>query len=474
MKRPIIDINPLYAIVIFSPAFLYFLCWLLPTFDDWTYFTTPNYDFGHEFTNRLMPIASYWRPWDALLGYVLSLNHALFPTLNHIVVYLGHLMATITVFLIAGQLHFGRAGRHVATLFFFLSPGMLGTVLGIDSANQTYATAWGLASTCIYLQADRPVNKAAWIACVTMALLSKENGIVYFVIPPFIAWAFDRQPLRTALRDILVSLAFISIYFIVRTALTTEVVEINDEYFDNSLYRKAKNIAVFLGMTWIPLDFVSLVYPPSRSLPIVAVTFLLGMPLLAAIFLTTRKEWLSRPFLCLTACLFIAVSPHLVTLFTSMHPYAGLGFASLMLGYLTGKSHNIRLINRLLLPFILSCLFIDWHHWQKSYESGLTGQKMGKEAVQKTGKRVDRVFIINRETDEDFYSSFCVTPYKAFAWGYAAVAATDYQWPTVLSDTTINVHDQPSFDAQAIADQAIRQGYQKVWLVHGDTIDIIR
>lgn len=474
MKRPIIDINPLYAIVILSPAFLYFLCWLLPTFDDWTYFTTPNYDFGDDFTNRLKPMASYWRPWDALLGYVLSLNHALFPTLNHIVVYLGHLMSTICVFLIAGQLHFGRAGRHVATLFFFLSPGMLGTVLGIDSANQAYATAWGLVSILVYLQADRPINKAAWTACVIMSLLSKENGIVYFVIPPFIAWAFDRQPLRASLRDLAVSTAFVILYFCVRTALTTENVDINDDYFDNSIYCKSKNIAVFLGMTWIPLDFVSLVYPPSRDLFIVTATFLLGMPLTAAIFLTTRKEWLSRPFLCLTACLFIAASPHLLTLFTSMHPYAGLGFASLMLGYLTGKSSRQRLIGRLLLPFILSSLFTDWHHWQKSYESGLIGQKMGKEAILKTGKRVERVFIINCETDEDFYSSFCVTPFKAFAWGYAAIAATDYQWPTFLRDTTINVHDQPSFDPQGIADKAIRQGFQKVWILHGDTVDVIR
>ena len=62
MKR--LKLNPLFAtILLLSPFIAYWLTLLLPTFDDWGYFTTPDYDFGEHFYERLIPRFSYWRPW---------------------------------------------------------------------------------------------------------------------------------------------------------------------------------------------------------------------------------------------------------------------------------------------------------------------------------------------------------------------------------------------------------------------------
>ena len=116
-------INPLFAVILLlSPLIVYGLTLLLPTFDDWGYFTTPDYDYGNKFSDRLIPRYTYWRPWDGLIGYVLSLKPLWFPTFNHIIVYLAHLGATFTVWHIARQLCFKPFACNMAALYFFIPP----------------------------------------------------------------------------------------------------------------------------------------------------------------------------------------------------------------------------------------------------------------------------------------------------------------------------------------------------------------
>ena len=63
--------NPFTYILLSLPFFLLLVCMLLPTFDDWTYMTTPY--FGDWFSaERVLPNQNYWRPFDALFGSVLG------------------------------------------------------------------------------------------------------------------------------------------------------------------------------------------------------------------------------------------------------------------------------------------------------------------------------------------------------------------------------------------------------------------
>ena len=126
----------LICILLASPFLLYAVTLLQPVHDDWSYFTTPYYDFGDDFTARLKPYFSYWRPFDSLFGYVLSLAPGLFPTLNHIAVYLAHLASTFIVYRLCQTFSFSAFARNVATIFFFISPAMLGTVLGIETTDK--------------------------------------------------------------------------------------------------------------------------------------------------------------------------------------------------------------------------------------------------------------------------------------------------------------------------------------------------
>lgn len=467
-------LNLLFVIfLLLSPFIVYWLTLLLPTFDDWTYFTRPDYDFGEHFYERLVPRYSYWRPWDGMFGYVLSLNPDLFPALNHVVVYIAHLGGTYIIYRIAKELEFKPFACSVSAIYFFLSPAMLGTVLGIDSINQAYASFWGLLATNIYISGKRSTNNIAlWLLCTTIGLFAKENAIVFFVIPPIIAYAFGRISLRQGIKDITLGAIIILCYFIARKLLTSDVVYINDEYFENTFARKFKNVCVFLGMTWLPIDFVSLVHAPNRNILIVLFTAILSFPFMIVVFWGKIKYVKNIQFMALVMCLLISVSPHIVTLFTAMHPYAGLGMASLIVGYLVDKSTNVTLLKKLLPFFIISCVFIDWHHWQKSYESGLIGRRMAEEVIRKTGKPVNRVCLIIVADDYPKYSSFCVIPSDAFGWGEAAYAYTGYKWPETIDIQDIDEYDKHKVDS--IVNWAVANHFEKVWIIEKGNIDVIQ
>ena len=471
MKK--IKLTPLITvIIILSPIIAYWLTLLLPTFDDWGYFTTPDYDFGDSFYQHLIPRYTYWRPWDGIIGYVLSLKPSWFPTLNHIIVYMAHLGGTIIVYNIANELKFSRFACNITALYFFISPAMLGTVLGIDSPNQAYASFWGLLSTLAYLRLGRPYNLLLWLTCALIGTFAKENAIVFFVIPQIIAFAFRRITLSQALKDTVWAIAVVATYFIFRKLLTTDVVYINDEYFENTFARKFKNVCVFLGMTWLPLDFVSLVHPPCRNIPLTIATILLSFPFMIAVFANKSKHWLNLQFAALIVCLLAAASPHLVTLFTAMHPYAALGMAALIVGYMADKSERTALLKKLLPMFILSCIFIDWHHWQKSYESGLIGKRMAQDIVNATPKPVNRVFLIIVNDDTPKYSSFCVIPRDAFGRGKSVCALNGYEWPKDIEIADLEEYE--AYKIYSIADKAVVDHYEAVWLLQEDVAKVIR
>lgn len=465
--------NPLTYILVASPLLLYALTLLQPVHDDWSYFTTPYYDFGDKFTTRLMPFFSYWRPFDGLFGYVLSLAPGLFPTLNHAAVYTAHLISTVIVYKLCGTFGFNTFARNVATIFFFISPAMLGTVLGIDSLNQAYSQTWGLLGTLAYLNLKGRTRVPAWLACTLVATLCKENGVTFFAIPQVLAYASGKATLRQVAKDTLWAVLTVAAYYAARKALYNDNVYINDEYFENTLSRKLKNLGVFVGMTWIPLDYVSLWHAASRNLATVAITAALSMPFILYLFFSRPRNLRSRLLIGLAVAMLVAASPHLLTLFTAMHPYASLGMAALVVAFLADNVKNKQTLTILFAMFIASTAYVDWHHWQKSYESSMTGKRMGQEAIKELEKPADKLSVIYIDRGEQKYSSFCAIPYDAFGWGWAIYKETGYEWPRKISNVAITEAETQKIDS--IADSELKnEGSQRVLLVYGDTVKAIR
>ena len=102
----------LYTIAACLPFILWAVCGILPTFDDYTSLQSPWWvqiaDPGYFFPDAVC------RPFDALLGGIVGWQPKLFPTLNHVLVILGHTVNAVLVFSLCRRLRFSTAATKQA------------------------------------------------------------------------------------------------------------------------------------------------------------------------------------------------------------------------------------------------------------------------------------------------------------------------------------------------------------------------
>ncbi len=460
--------------LILSPIWIVLICMLKPTFDDWTYFTTPWSIVWNDcnLIEAFMPYAGYWRPFDMLYGWLLSFYPPAYPIANHIMVAIGHIGNAIILYHFSTKMIKTEHGRNISVLFFVLSPGILGTVTGIDTLNQTWACLSGMLSIESYMFLSGRKRILLWLICVVVATMWKENGIAFAIIGPLLAWGWEKENTKQLIKAWIKAIVICIVYFAVRYALRNDNVEIKPDYFDFSLGRRLKNFGVFLGITFIPLDYVSLYFKPLRNWFVVAVTAMLATPLILHIFWQGRTLIKSRKFIALAISILAAASPHLLTLFTAMHSYAALPIAALSIGWMADKVQSDKLLKLLTVTFAISCIFINLHHWIEAYKSGVMGDRMAQQGMDElnshTATPVDSVFTISVYQGEPKYSSFCVIPVDAFAWGCSLLGKTYGQWPLHTEDYSIDYPSQQQIDS--IAHDARSHGYKNILLVRGDSV----
>ncbi len=457
----------IFLLLLITPAIAYALTLLKPTFDDWTYTTYPNTD--PAFWKYLLPYGDYWRPFDGLFGYVVAADTNLFPTLNHLCIYLGHAIATLLVWLVARQLKFNAASRITAAMLHYVSPAMLGTVMTIDSLNQTYAACWGLAALWVYLRGGHHAIPV-WILLCAMATWCKENGAMWLFVSPLVAWCFGLQTGRKAVRNLLWAAAFLTFYWTIRLALPNYYHKESNEYLDASVIEKVKNVAKYILFSYTSIDFVSLLHRPSRNLPYLLLTLVLSAPYFALnLYLVARHHHDRRLWGLLCASL-VAALPHLVTLFSTMHAYAGLAPLALLAGWLMPEQKKERTLAASLLGlYVASALAVDARHYMKAYQSGMDGYRMALETIRQTHKPTHRVCCICVDRGEEKYSSFCVIPYDSYGWGNAVLWQTRGQWPQTLDVETITIDDNVHLTAL----KKLREGYDHVWIADGKNIEVM-
>lgn len=449
------------------PVFLWGLLLILPTFDDWTYLTTPY--FGDFFDNKgLLPLKSYWRPFDATIGYILGLNYKLFPSLNHILILLGHVGSTVLIYQLSKK-------NILAASFFYLSTAMLGTVMDIDSANQVYSQFWGLLALWFYQRE----KKLLWIICFLIATLAKENGIMFAIIPIVINWGKENgfSITRPYIKDGLAALAAIAFYGAARILLTPEGNTQNAEYMGNSILDHAKDLIQY-STTWIPIDMAAIAYPPTRCLPLAFFTLLLAIPFLYLIVTRVIKHRKDKMMYILILSVFIAGAPHLVTLVSVMHSYAGLGMLSLLLGYLFPVDKLKKSEIAMFLAFMSASLISDVHHWHEAYKSGLIGKELATKVLNQTEDTPQRVRIISVDNNEPRYSIFNVIPRETLGWGKAVKYESGYTVGNEeVSDTLIGPFDTPA--EKAIGIENMKQlilsenRYDAIWIIDSTDVKVI-
>ena len=444
---------------------------LLPTYDDWNTLSSPNND--PHWQKYFLPIGSFWRPFDALFGYLSALYPLLlFPSLNHVCIVAGHLVSTYLVYHIALRLRFSTIAASVAALFFCICPCVLPTVLACDALNQTYSQLWGLLALLAYLTLTGRNRHIAWAICVLIAALSKENGLAWAVVPPIVGYAFrltDRRELR---RQLLFGIAIAIVYAAVRLSLP-HTDHYNPDYQPFAVMKKVKETAVLIATTWLPADYASLVHQPIRNIPLFLLTLLLSLPFTVMLLLALRKDTIRQAALLLL-CAIITVSPNILLSLSMMNAYAWMGMTALLAALLTDSyRHRQRLVTTVTTLFILSSTITAVHYWYLSWKSGLMGKEMAQRTIALTGQPVDKAYCLIIEDDSPRFSSICVKPSDTFGWGIAVKHENAYKWPAVVTDTIVT-RTTTQRNIQHIARQALAGGYDCVWIVDKNNIKVIR
>ncbi len=460
-------------IILLTPLLLYAVLPILPTHDDWASTTKPDFN-PFLIKERFLFYGYHWRPFDTMIGWVAGRNpQVLYPSFNHILVVLGHLLCSLCLYRLLTVLKFNDFSKNIATFFFFILPATMATVTAIDSQNQVYALTCDIIAFLLYIKLKKR-KYLVWIPMIFLATLFKENGLMWALICPILAFGFDYIDQKTLKKDIVIGIAIMIAYALAILLLPKNII-IHPDY-EPGMLKVVKNVVKFIFSTFITVDYIYLLHAPSRDLVLAALSWLLTLPFFYYIFINNRRIYLEKKILCTLLCLVIAVGPHLLTVFSMMHTYAGLGLLTIIIAYaIQHYQEHIKPIIISFLLFAVSAICIDAHLIDASIKSGLVGKKMAQEAILKTGQPVDRVYVIIIEDDYPKLSSFCVIPYEAFGWGWASRYETNYQWPTVINDTTINRTPHAKIDAQKISKEMLhQQSFDCVWIVDHEEIDVVK
>ena len=221
-------------ILVLTPFLLWATILILPTFDDWTSLTSPSFE-PLLTKERWLFFGYHWRPFDSVFGYILGLHPlGLFPTLNHCCVVLGHICCSWIIYKLLSTLGFNMTAVNMATFFFFITPAAMATVLAIDSMNQTYALMWGLLSFWVYIQ-QKGEKYPIYITLIFIATLCKENGLMWAIINPVLAFGYDIINRKKLKKDLVIGIIMMITYATAIILLPKNII-IHPEYEPGSAH----------------------------------------------------------------------------------------------------------------------------------------------------------------------------------------------------------------------------------------------
>ncbi len=469
---------------------VFFLSFIRPTADDWGYFTTPRFSLSWS---DLLPQGSYWRPLDVLYGRILGYFPEAFPYLNHALVALGHFLSIYFLGLILKRLDIDKLSRIVAVIFFAISPGITATLYSVDSINQSWALAFGTLATAIYLGGNGSLHKIGWIILSCLAVLSKESGIVWFLVPPFLGFIVNtnsyseiylgRPSFTRLLRNLGAGIVFISLYFFFRV-----IVFANYDGFDNSnpetryrltflSYGLLKNLVLLFSSAFTSIDSAAILLNPPRY-PIAVLTVALNIPFVSVLlYLFVKKIRAGQSFrlLSILVILIIASAPHLfIAQSAEMHGYPTVFFASIVVALLLNGINWKSIMTVSVVLYFMSAIISDVHKYNLMYRYGKSGERIAKTLVSKTTVNPSSVLLIIVDDTSSGYSVFYQNPLMAFDFGGATKPYYRWKYPKQIS--SIQIQNQSEYFVKQEIDKITTRDlslFNCVWIINGDEISVI-
>lgn len=467
MERNSLVRHPLFWITLTVPFVLFATTPLLPTYDDWGSTPGPN---PNPFTwELLLPKQSYWRIPENLYGYIIGHYRWLMPWFPHVIVITGHYVGCCLVYAICQTLRFSSFAQNLATLFFWVTTGAIATTTACDGMSQTWAQTIGLMALHSYLVQSQRGQKHRWLAFVLLATMVKESGLCWGLAIPVIGYTFGFTDKPTFIKALGYGLSFAVLYTIIHFLMpTAENYNLNTDYFDFSVQRFFRGLALLMTFTWLPLDYTHLLHPPHRNLLLVAISAISSIPFIILLFGRQTTRFCDTKAIGLTLAFFMVVGLHLITIFSLMNGYASLGIAALLVGYFTDNSAgNQQQLKIAFVAFAITSIIVNAEHCWAAYQSGMLGKRLSLEAIQGVEAPVKTAFLLSVNRGEIRYSNFYVIPLETFDSGKGILWENEYKWPKTLHWEEV---EATAFDRKKKVDSLLHVGYDCVWVLDKEHI----
>lgn len=463
--------SAIFWIMLTMPVVMVLTATLLPTHDDWTATPGPNPD--PLSWSLLLPQYSYWRIPENIYGWLVAHVRWLFPALGHCIVLAGHYTGCYMVHRLCRLLGMSSVARNIATVFYFVSVGMMATVTACDGMSQTWVQTLGLIALYTFLKdADRGILPRKWLAIILTACFVKENALSWFYIIPFIGIMLGKVDWRVVKRLALPVVVLTAAYVMLRfTVPVRDSYEFNDDYTALDPMQMIKGFTELVMQTWVPIDYASLIHHGHRNLLVVGITAITSLPFVYLVFCHRQRLKRNRMVATFGMAFVLCSAIHIVTIFALMHIYSSIGMAALLLASLIDSDTVTprRRYTMLFAVYAMTAICVDAHHYVAAWQSGTMGRNLSRQAVENTlrtlGRPAERVFIVTSD-EYSQYSNFYVLPVASMGWGKGAQWETEFAWPKEIDNEEVN----DSINIKAFVQKKLNEGYDCVWIVTPDSV----
>lgn len=460
----------IYIITILLSVGVFFV---LPVYDDFYYLTAP-----HKFIdyNNLLPNGAFWRPIDAILGYIIGRYPWAFPFINHTIVIGSFAFAIFGLKYILNYCHINKLTLSISLAFFCLSPALVATTYSIDSSNQTMSLALGIASLIVFQK-----HKVSSYVLMIFALFSKESGIAWFAITPLLNMLMqkyhednikiDKHDFKPITKYWSISFIILAIYAIARISLNTQVDVGHDpssRYSGGLGLNSITGLFILLSLSTTTIDTIAMFLESNY--------FLLAISCIASLLfvLVIGKKTIhqSKITICLLLVSILATaSPHLVMKRPGeMHLYPVLWTIALSIGILAAKVQWIKTELVIIYCYLIVGIFVFIHKAVYIYNNGKIAETRVKTTLTQIVKTPKSIMVLDCDKQLKSYSVFQIDGKRCWDSGKGTRIYLDLENPQTVEYHIIKPSEQKYYLNRYFK---TKNKFEACWIVRDNKVKVI-
>ncbi|MBQ3119015.1 MAG: hypothetical protein IJC10_04565 [Clostridia bacterium] len=451
-----------------------------PLADDWYYLTSPN--LNPELT-QLLPNELFWRPFDALFGFLLGQIPMLFPYLNRAFVITAHILSVYYMEKCLRHFEIKDWVVNFCVLYAMFSSAIYATIVSPDGLNQACGLLFGLIGMYQYIKYP---NKLNYVFFCAISTLWKESGMVWICVIPFLSIMISSKRISSIFTDkkiriktlnaVIIACAFVIVYFSLRFALLGSITLGNpNSRYSLSLFSLGalKNFVNIFANAMTGIDTISLFVKTSSPIPFIITLLLSVMFLCYMMYLLVRiiqkRENIIKIFALIVGAIIISL-PHIAMGSAGeMHTYPTIFFICLIYSFLLNNAPTSSL--KSLVPFAI-CIFIAFsisasHKLTAIYDYSNRTDSLSSKMKENYTNSEDSLLIISLN-ENNGYSVFTQSAIAGTSYGESMKQYFDWQ------DLPISYAKVDHMNEVGICINQNLKKFDKIWLIQNDEIKLVK